>query len=605
MLRTIITMTICGSLLTILLLILKPITKKFFSPNWQYYIWITVLIVMIMPISIKYPIKTAIIEDIEANEIKPIQAEAVPTQLIEYEQSDIINGYEKIQIILPEIQSPKTINRVTYIWLIGVISFFILKIIKYFIFLSTIYKNSELSCLPEIEMTKISVRTTDMIGAPLLIGLFKPILLLPQTSLTAENLKYILLHEMKHFHRHDILYKWFALIVNSVHWFNPFIYLVLKQIDEECEISCDTSVTSNMNIEDQNGYMNTILTLLASKNVKPKLLTTQMANTKKVLKRRFEMIRNAKKKSKIITVISIVIAVFLFSTAAIASGILNNNKNNTDELKPSTSNISNVDSHLNSYVDNDNGDSRFNVLLNCTDDYNGIDALMVISVDKINKCVSTLSIPRATLIEKENRNYKISSLFLNGYTQQDLADIVSDKFGIPINYYVGLNFKSFRNFIDTLGGVEYDVPTDLHYSDPYQNLNISLDKGLQILDGEKAEHLLRFRAGYTRGDMARIEVQLSFLKSLVNQKLNFENILKLSKAVNEFSNDIVTNYPINNIIEDSKFIKNMSLNDFKTFILPGENEIREQMLYYIVDNNKLQDMVSQYFLIKETDIASK
>ena len=65
---------------------------------------------------------------------------------------------------------------------------------------------------------------------------------------------------------------------------------------------------------------------------------------------------------------------------------------------------------------------------------------------------------------------------------------------IPVNYYARINLEGFRNIIDILGGVEFNVPFDMLYDDPAQNLHISLEKGLQILDGVKAEQLVRFNA---------------------------------------------------------------------------------------------------------------
>ena len=99
-----------------------------------------------------------------------------------------------------------------------------------------------------------------------MIGLFKPTLLLPKTTMTEEQFDNILAHEMVHFKRKDIWYKWFISIVKCIHWYNPTVYYISKQADIECEISCDLAVVKGMSEEQETNYINTILTLLAAGN---------------------------------------------------------------------------------------------------------------------------------------------------------------------------------------------------------------------------------------------------------------------------------------------------------------------------------------------------
>ena len=162
----------------------------------------------------------------------------------------------------------------------------------------------------------------DNIASPFMTGVFKPMLILPKTELSEEQLHNILRHKMTHFKRHDILYKWFAEFVKCVHWFNPISWYVSKQIAAECEISCDMSVTKNMTDSEEMSYISTILSLLPTGKSIGLPLTTQMASSKKILKRRFIMIKNKKTTSKFMAIISAVIAVAILSAAVFASGVL-------------------------------------------------------------------------------------------------------------------------------------------------------------------------------------------------------------------------------------------------------------------------------------------
>ena len=219
-------------------------------------------------------------------------------------------------------------NRVSilaWLWLIGAMLLILLNIARYISLNVKIRKNGEIISLSEIgEYTnrKINVRVWESIASPFMMGVIKPTLILPKTELSSEQLHNILCHEMTHFKRRDILYKCFAEFVKCVHWFNPVIWYVTRQIATECEISCDIAVTKNMSDSEEMSYINTILSLLPMGKSKQLPLTTQMASSKKILKRRFIMIKNKKTTSRFMSVISAVIAVAMLSTTVFASGVL-------------------------------------------------------------------------------------------------------------------------------------------------------------------------------------------------------------------------------------------------------------------------------------------
>ena len=124
----------------------------------------------------------------------------------------------------------------------------------------------------------IETRVSNMFSSPLMVGMFRPKLLLPNTSMTEEQLNNVLSHEMTHFKRKDIAYKWFVCIVKCIHWFNPAIYYIGKQVNIECEISCDAEVVKDMSEEQQTRYIDTIITLLASDNKKLSTIITGMVS---------------------------------------------------------------------------------------------------------------------------------------------------------------------------------------------------------------------------------------------------------------------------------------------------------------------------------------
>ena len=318
-----------GTVLTLLLTAIKPITKKFFTSTWHYYIWLAVLVVLLLPLRISLPKQTQYTPAPEA-QIYGEGAWDTTDEPIQITEQDLQLNSEREGSTYSDLESMKSLaydklNIVALVWFAGVWALFLCKLIGYMIFLIKLHKYSEVISCPElIQFTdkKIVTRTSDRISSPLMTGLFKPTLLLPEIVMTPEQLDNVLAHEMTHFRRKDILYKWFISIVKCIHWFNPIIYYINKQINAECEISCDLSVVKGMSEEQEISYINTILTLLSAGNSKTAALTTGMTSDKKTLKRRFTMIKERKRIRKSTRIISAVLAVVLMASTLFASGVL-------------------------------------------------------------------------------------------------------------------------------------------------------------------------------------------------------------------------------------------------------------------------------------------
>lgn len=319
--------SLAGSVLAVVISLLRPITKKIFGYSWHYYIWLCVLFVMLMPV--RFNVNTT-------------PAPNIATQTVQTQQTVVSEQPETTENIVQTapIQKPQLLQKATviwdriiynrmnilaYVWLIGAIALMLLNVVRYVRLNIKIRKNSEVISCPETRAytdRKINVRVWENVASPFITGIFRPMLILPKTELSGEQLDNILRHEMTHFKRHDILYKWFAELVKCIHWFNPMVWYVSKQIASECEISCDMAVTKNMTNSEEMSYISTILSLLPTGKSIGLPLTTQMASSKNFLKRRFVMIKNKKTTSRFMSVISAVIAVVMLSTTVFASGVL-------------------------------------------------------------------------------------------------------------------------------------------------------------------------------------------------------------------------------------------------------------------------------------------
>ena len=319
--------SLAGSSFAVVISLLRPVTKKLFGYSWHYYIWLCVLFVVLMPV--RFSVNTMPAPNIATQAVQTQQTVAgeqpeTTENIVQTAPAQKPQLLQKATVIWDRIIYNR-LNILAYLWLTGTIALMLLNVVRYVRLNIKIRKNGEVISLPEInEYTdrKINVRVWENVASPFMTGVFRPTLILPKMELSSEQLHNILRHEMTHFKRHDILYKWFAEFTKCVHWFNPIAWYVSKQIASECEISCDMSVTKNMSGSEEMSYVSTILSLLPTGKSKQLPLTTQMASSKKFLKRRFVMIKNKKTTSRFMSVLSAVIAAIMLSTTVFASGVL-------------------------------------------------------------------------------------------------------------------------------------------------------------------------------------------------------------------------------------------------------------------------------------------
>jgi LCP family protein required for cell wall assembly len=253
---------------------------------------------------------------------------------------------------------------------------------------------------------------------------------------------------------------------------------------------------------------------------------------------------------------------------------------------------------------NDNGNNKavpVNVLLLGLDaDKTRCDVIMLLNFDPAAPALNILSIARDTRIFTGRAYRKINSFYSKG-GEKRVAKEVSRITGLPVHYYVTADFKGFRKIIDTLGGVEFDVPFKMNYDDPTQNLHIHLKKGPQLLDGKKAEQLIRYRKGnyrgqgYTEGDIGRIKMQQDFMKALIDQKLNFKYLSKADDIFVILKDYVKTNITISDITRYAGGASKLTSGSIKTFILPGESHSIDNVWWYIYDKKETESMIRENF----------
>ena len=167
--------------------------------------------------------------------------------------------------------------------------------------------------------------------------------------------------------------------------------------------------------------------------------------------------------------------------------------------------------------------------------------------------------------------------------------------GIDIDYYVKVDLDAFKDIVDAVGGVEFDVQERLYYSDPAQGLYIDLYPGPQVLDGEKAEMLVRFREGYAQKDLKRIEVQQEFLKAFISQVCSSDKIMSnLDSYIKIFMEKVESDMPVATALRYAGYIKEIDPAAITTDTIPGEGGA-----YFDMDEEGTKELVDYRIYGKE------
>ena len=230
---------------------------------------------------------------------------------------------------------------------------------------------------------------------------------------------------------------------------------------------------------------------------------------------------------------------------------------------------------------------RVNILLLGTTDEELADTIMLASFDPDEQRVDVISVPRDTYYEREG--YASSYLKLNAVNHDGSAAMAQAVheilLGIPINYYAVIDYAGVIKIIDSMDGVPMDVPMDMFYNVPEQNLYINLYAGEQILNGDQSVQLLRFREGYNNGDIGRVETQQQFMKNAIKRAMGF-NLPKVAKKVID---NVDSNVTLNAMLYVAQKAKGLDMNNVTTQILPGSaGKIKGETLSYFIRGTDMQ-----------------
>ena len=237
----------------------------------------------------------------------------------------------------------------------------------------------------------------------------------------------------------------------------------------------------------------------------------------------------------------------------------------------------------------------YTILVSGVDNGNGgSDTNILVAVDAGQGAIYGVSIPRDTKAIIGSNAYKINAAYNIGGMER-MAEVVSDQLGIPVDYTVEVDLQGFVALVEAIGGVDFYIPVDMDYDDPFQDLAIHFSKGQQHLSGEEALKVVRFRhnndgTGYGSEDIGRMETQQNFLKTVAKQTLRVENLDKLDDFVRIFQRHVDTDLTLGNLAWLGKAAIEIGVENIDFSTLSGEWESP----YIYLDREAVLTLVNEH-----------
>lgn len=230
------------------------------------------------------------------------------------------------------------------------------------------------------------------------------------------------------------------------------------------------------------------------------------------------------------------------------------------------------------------------------------DTIMICSYNPENQKAYIISIPRDTFVGDNKKLAKGKDKINAMYSRKgpkELIKTVENITDLDIDYYVVVKNEALIEMVDSIGGVNFNVPIDMNYDDITQNLHIHLNSGEQLIDGQKAEQLLRFRhnndgtsypSSYGDNDFGRMRTQREFIIQTAKQTLKLKNASKLNKIAKSVFENVETNMNMFSAIKYIPSLMNFDSESIETYQLPGESKKLNSLWFFVYNESETLEL---------------
>lgn len=238
----------------------------------------------------------------------------------------------------------------------------------------------------------------------------------------------------------------------------------------------------------------------------------------------------------------------------------------------------------------------------------GSDTNLLVALDSQNGAVNVVSLPRDTLLDVPWSVKKLNNAYHHGGFTQTVEE-VSRLLGIPVDHYVTVDLQAFVELVDAIGGVDFDIPVDMDYDDPVQDLSIHFQAGPRHLTGAEALQVVRWRknndgTGYPTADIGRIATQQAFLAAVARQTLQLSKLDKVHDLAEIFQKWVDTDLKLSNLIWLGEQALTIGSGGISFHTLPGDGAgWYKGGSYYVLDAEGVLEMVNTYFNPYERELT--
>lgn len=330
LLKTLASLSVSGSLLILLLLLGKKLYQNWLSRRWQYFIWLVVIARLLLPFG---------------REDSPMDQLFRQPQQIQVEQQ--ADGHRTVDIEIPPAAQPagRQLNRpitaaglvslawqyLWLIWLLMALALLVSRVAGYRSFVRYLRAGrqqvSDIALLDALALEgqqlgvtrRVELYTHGLISSPLLVGVLRPCILLPEGIFSVQDFRCIVRHELVHYRHRDALIKWLAQLALCVHWFNPLVWWMCRQLDQACELACDEGATQQLDQAGRQAYGDALMRALSVGGQMPVPPSTiALHRSAALLQQRLHVLMNSRKPSKKIRFLSFSLALVLMTGTAAA-----------------------------------------------------------------------------------------------------------------------------------------------------------------------------------------------------------------------------------------------------------------------------------------------
>gem|GEM_PF-2199372 len=443
---------------------------------------------------------------------------------------------------------------------------------------------------------------TDAIASPCLFGLFRPAIYVRAED--AGRLRHVLAHEDCHFRHLDHIWALLRAACLAVYWWDPLVWLAAALSRTDCELACDEAALSRLGEAERIPYGETLITM-AAKPRPGELLraSSPIGSGKRELKARILAI--ARRGKRLVVPAVLAVCLCLFCAACAFTGAENTAAGeDAPAVSDGIGDVSTLPAEAGGGGGAAAGRGENTFLLAGLDDkgYN-VDLVMLGSFDTAAHKIDIVTIPRPTVVDMTPEGdwpftlstvYPKAEISEKGSGIERLMDTATDLLGFRPDIYAFIELEAFEELIDAMGGVDFEVTEDMHYSDPQQGLYISLEEGMQHLDGAQALGLVRFRMGGMVLNWDVTGTQQAFLKAVTEQLLASGELPELSLITEIFSEHINTSLTASNIAYFARQLMNCDAADIKFHTIPSYGVRTDQYYCEYIDVDGWLEMVNEY-----------